>query len=517
MSTVNRAFIRAYSKEIPLPELVAEETSAPVPNGGSPYAPLTYAPLSRQPAARYHVASSVIPWGSASVPPAPLEVASTPEPHMPFVPDVAMPVSYAQNSVQSASVKENPVAQGSWALPAMSPAAPLPLVLNPVPSPDVVSPWLNPFAGMLGNTPRHGQASHTEASQAVQQPAPPIEPITTAPLGAESKAEEQTEPIAQWESSTNFAQLPEAISLLIGEYLCVPGPGLTSDVHITLAPPAVEFIDGTQTLQARSTETTLAEPTPIVVPVAASVAAPVNPPVEMELEKAVEKAVPPIAETVRAELEVLWEVDRYLFPAMTDRLLRSYAYFSQAGEKLQQAAAAGLKTLAITGIGRGEGRTTLAICLARAAAKSGMRVGLLDCDFANPTLALQLGLEIDQGWEQAALGKISLPEIAIRSVEEGITLFPLCATNGSPALQLLEKRTVQTLRQAASYVDLLILDFGPWREPKLAREVQLPFDAAIVVRDCRQRSLEEVQPTAKMLQDAGVEAVGIAENFTAMS
>jgi hypothetical protein len=55
---------------------------------------------------------------------------------------------------------------------------------------------------------------------------------------------------------------------------------------------------------------------------------------------------------------------------------------------------------------------------------------------------------------------------------------------------------------------------GPWNEVKPRASQRMPFDAAIVVQDLRHRKIDDVQPIAQWLQEAGVEAVGIAENFS---
>jgi Mrp family chromosome partitioning ATPase len=216
-------------------------------------------------------------------------------------------------------------------------------------------------------------------------------------------------------------------------------------------------------------------------------------------------------------LEVQWEVDHFLYPAVTEQLLSSYPYFKQAGEKLLKATQAGMKVMAITGVGRQEGRTTLAICLARAAARAGLRVGLIDADFTSPALASQLGVEVEQGWEAVLRGSTTLAEIAVRAVEEGITLYPWLASGDAPAPQLSTPGVMEVVQQAATTNQLLLLDLGPWSATGLKKIVRLPFDAALVVRDLRSRELDDLLPIANWLHEAGVEAVGIAENFAPLS
>ena len=73
-----------------------------------------------------------------------------------------------------------------------------------------------------------------------------------------------------------------------------------------------------------------------------------------------------------------------------------------------------------------------------------------------------------------------------------------------------------TIRAAAATFELLILDLGPvgpGEEIAFPLGEKCPVDAAIVVRDIRFATLAESEAIGHGLSDAGVEAVGIAENF----
>jgi Mrp family chromosome partitioning ATPase len=225
------------------------------------------------------------------------------------------------------------------------------------------------------------------------------------------------------------------------------------------------------------------------------------------VEPTSETTVPPSVENTTA----FWEVDQFFYPTISDRLLLEYDYFSQAGEKLKHASEAGLKVLGVTGVGRSEGRTTLAICLARAASRSGLKVGLIDCDFQRHLLAQTMGLDVSDGWQSVASGKLELAEVAVRSLGDGITLLPLTGEAAQGGLAFSDTRVARVLAEAKDLNDVVILDLGPLDPATVA--APLPLDAAIVVWDGRRRQREEVQAVARALHAAGTEAVGIAENF----
>jgi Mrp family chromosome partitioning ATPase len=213
----------------------------------------------------------------------------------------------------------------------------------------------------------------------------------------------------------------------------------------------------------------------------------------------------------------LWEVDRFQWPVTVERLVSDKdGYFAQASGRLIAAVRDGLRTLAISGSRRGEGRTTLALCLARAAAQAGIQVAVIDADFARPQLAARIGLEINHGWQDAATGLVPLSEAAIRSLTDNITVLPLEASAARTGLSLADPRVTATLRAAAATFELVIVDLGPLaagEEPHFPADEACPVDAAIVVRDLRYASTAESEDIGQRLLAAGVEAVGIAENF----
>jgi Mrp family chromosome partitioning ATPase len=228
--------------------------------------------------------------------------------------------------------------------------------------------------------------------------------------------------------------------------------------------------------------------------------------------------VPAVAAPAAVEpLVPMWEVDRFQWPAICEGLLADErSYFSQAGAKLVAAAKDGLRTLGITGSRRGEGRTTLALCLARCAAQAGLSVALIDADFTRPQLASVIGLEVAYGWQDAAQGKIPLAEAAVKSLSDKITVLPLEASSVAWPLSLADRRVGETIRAVAASYDLVLVDLGPipaGSDPIFPPDEPSPLDAVIVLRDLRYATLAETHAIGERLQASGIEAVGIAENF----
>lgn len=237
-------------------------------------------------------------------------------------------------------------------------------------------------------------------------------------------------------------------------------------------------------------------------------------PVAEPLQEAhVEPAAEPMAEPFRP----VWEVDRFMWPSDADAIYSAESsYFAHAGQKLREAAREGLRALAISSARSGEGCTTLAICLARAASEAGMRVALMDANLRAPKLGQRMGVKFPHSWQDALRGDAPLGETAISSVERPVTLLPL-ATESPVDDWSSDQQFMPLVRSISEAVDLLIIDLGTSFQSVgrcLDSADRCPFDAAIVVRDVRRTSEQETLIAAQQLKSLGVNAVGIAENYS---
>ena len=214
-----------------------------------------------------------------------------------------------------------------------------------------------------------------------------------------------------------------------------------------------------------------------------------------------------------------WEVDRFSWSRTVRTLYENEAaYFRHAGKKLKDASREGLTRLAITASESGEGCTTLAICLARAAAAAGARVALMDANLHKPELSELFGLDFANSWHEALDGKSPLSEASVVSLADELTLIPLAFDPQQTPLSLDDPRLVRLLSEARDAFDLILIDLGValtgQTEPPHADQPS-GFDAAIVVRDVRRVSEQRTLETVAKLKNRGIDAVGIAENFRA--
>jgi len=189
---------------------------------------------------------------------------------------------------------------------------------------------------------------------------------------------------------------------------------------------------------------------------------------------------------------------------------------AQAGEALRDASRDDLRTLAVTSAQRREGRTAMALTLARAAARAGAKVALLDMDLANPDLARQLGVEAPCSWSDSAARGEPLSESAVYSVSDQITLFPLICPLDDLHNGLADERLTSMLQRARAEFDLVVLDMHPVTDRDTGAFHDLascPIDMAIVVRNVHVTPAQETLAAIAHLRTMGVAAIGVAENF----
>jgi Mrp family chromosome partitioning ATPase len=212
-----------------------------------------------------------------------------------------------------------------------------------------------------------------------------------------------------------------------------------------------------------------------------------------------------------------WEVDAFRWPDLCTELdAASGRKLTRSGDELYVATQDGLKVIAITSTERQEGRTTMALSLARGAAAAGCRVALLDADCANPELARRLGLDSPCDWQQVRRHRQPLCEAAVASLDDHVTLFPLAVPDDDLSGRLDDPTLTGVLRELKRSFDLVVVD----TQPVAAGDTRVAVatcpcevDMVVVVRNIQTTSQNSCLSTVARLRAMGVRAVGIVENF----
>lgn len=212
------------------------------------------------------------------------------------------------------------------------------------------------------------------------------------------------------------------------------------------------------------------------------------------------------------------EVEQFAWMPLIDNLCQQQQIgFDRVLLELETELAADRRIIALTSVKRGEGRTTMLQCLARRAAEMGLKVCIVDLDDAKPTLAEQLGLAIDGGWEQAVFAGKPLADCCVEANRDALTavLLKQPLKQGSLASQAIA--TGAMLLELREQFDLVLIDTAPLSADTSATEgrstySELPIDRWLVVRDLRHTSLAELARWQRQLGNRRMQFVGVLEN-----
>jgi Mrp family chromosome partitioning ATPase len=227
-------------------------------------------------------------------------------------------------------------------------------------------------------------------------------------------------------------------------------------------------------------------------------------------------AATPAAEPHKPALEV----DAVRWPAVCETLLARHAErFDRLAAEIRHEVESGHKVTAISGIRRGEGRTTLALCLARRLAAGNTKIALVDADFSNPSLAAQLSIAIEQGWEAALDGEATMWESMIESVADRFAIAPLAANVAKHDITPAAFRIAAVLGELAEHYDVVLLDAGPIGAESVTTgwllEPSVGVHNIILAHDVRRPESHRLAAGCLQIAEAKQRQLGIAETFVA--
>jgi capsular exopolysaccharide synthesis family protein len=121
----------------------------------------------------------------------------------------------------------------------------------------------------------------------------------------------------------------------------------------------------------------------------------------------------------------------------------------------------GLRTLAVTSTGPGEGKTLVASNLAVAMALAGQRVLLVDCDLRRSRVHELFGLDQEPGLSNVLVGNAKASEAVHKTEVAGLWVLPSGRTPPNPAELLSSTRFKDMVRSLGEHFDAVIIDTPP--------------------------------------------------------
>ncbi len=172
-----------------------------------------------------------------------------------------------------------------------------------------------------------------------------------------------------------------------------------------------------------------------------------------------------------------------------------------------------ISSIVITSAHTGDGKTTVAINLARAYAFSGSDVILIDADLRRPAIAGRLGLESEEGLAGVLIGtnevNDSLVEIEAPGHESGrIRVLPSGQVPPNPAELLASQRMHRLIEELSTLCDVLIIDTSPLRAVSDALPLLDEASGALVVARLGVVQRDDVKYLRRILAEARCSALG---------
>jgi len=178
-----------------------------------------------------------------------------------------------------------------------------------------------------------------------------------------------------------------------------------------------------------------------------------------------------------------------------------------------RAAIPGVKNVIAVGAGKGGvGKTTVAVNLAVALARSGSRVGMLDGDIYGPNVPIMLGLNAQLATDGQKI--VPAEKYGIQVVSMGFL------TNDDAAViwrgPMLHGAIQQFFREVAwDALDYLVVDMPPGTgDVALSLSQTVPVSGAIVVTTPQQVSLADTRRAIRMYQKLNIRVTGLIENMS---
>ena len=173
-----------------------------------------------------------------------------------------------------------------------------------------------------------------------------------------------------------------------------------------------------------------------------------------------------------------------------------------------------LKTLAVVSAMAGDGKSTVALAMARCYAALGNRTLIVECDVRRRTVARRLGVRPVgiSGLQAVVLGRASLDDAATSTGEPGLWLLDAEAGIKAPSKLLGSKRFESLVHHLAEVWDYVIFDTPPLGAFVDGALVGAAADATVLVARQNHTERRALRAAHDQLTKAGANVVGVVLN-----
>lgn len=168
------------------------------------------------------------------------------------------------------------------------------------------------------------------------------------------------------------------------------------------------------------------------------------------------------------------------------------------------------KVLLFTSSLPAEGKTTTSVCFARAAAQSGLRVVLLDCDLRHPSVQKTFQLPTAKlGLVELLAGSATLNDVLVPDAETSLLHIPVAAGTANPPDVLGSMQMKKLLAGLRDAYDLVVLDSAPVLPVSDSRVLSGLVDKTVFVVRWSSTPKDAALSAVKDLTSYGAEIAGV--------
>jgi exopolysaccharide transport family protein len=169
-----------------------------------------------------------------------------------------------------------------------------------------------------------------------------------------------------------------------------------------------------------------------------------------------------------------------------------------------------VKVVVVTSALPGEGKSTTAVCLGRAAAQAGDRVVIVDCDLRRRNINKLLGVEPKHGLLELLNGEVGIDEVILQDHDTGAHIIPLSTASFTPKDVFGAPAMDELLRVLRERFDLIILDTAPALAVSDTRVLASKADAVMFLVRWRRTPEKAIEASMKQLAAAHAYVAGVA-------